>query len=171
MKLNVFFRPYQCADCGKSYKDSASFKRHRLGHTGERPYSCSLCAEAFIDSKALKRHREIVHPSAGPDPDLDSVGDAEEEIDDVEEEEHEEEEIDDDEQAMEEAETSKLAGAHNSSAYSSLHNGDEDEDEDELEIDVGKDAGNDGEEAQDDSAIDVAEEAASGDSDDVEKSR
>jgi DNA-directed RNA polymerase subunit RPC12/RpoP len=69
------FRPYHCADCGKSYKDSASFKRHRLGHTGERPYSCKNCSEAFIDSKALRRHREVVHPAESRnDADLDSVG-------------------------------------------------------------------------------------------------
>ena len=59
----VILRPYHCTDCGKSYKDSASFKRHRLGHTGERPYSCQNCSEAFIDSKALRRHREVVHPA------------------------------------------------------------------------------------------------------------
>ena len=69
------YRPYHCTDCGKSYKDSASFKRHRLGHTGERPYTCSHCSEAFIDSKALRRHREVVHPTEPRnDNDLDSVG-------------------------------------------------------------------------------------------------
>ena len=56
-------RPYECTDCGKAYKDSASFKRHRLVHSGERPHSCNLCGESFIDSKGLKRHREVVHPS------------------------------------------------------------------------------------------------------------
>ena len=61
--IYFYFRPYHCGDCGKSYKDSASFKRHRLGHTGERPYSCQNCSEAFIDSKALRRHRELVHPA------------------------------------------------------------------------------------------------------------
>ena len=78
------FRPYHCADCGKSYKDSASFKRHRLGHTGERPYTCANCSEAFIDSKALRRHREVVHPAESRnDGDLDSVGgDDNDDIDD-----------------------------------------------------------------------------------------
>ena len=63
---SLYFRPYQCADCGKSYKDSASFKRHRLGHTGERPYHCDLCEESFIDSKAVRRHREVAHPNDPP---------------------------------------------------------------------------------------------------------
>lgn len=77
------FRPYQCADCGKSYKDSASFKRHRLGHTGERPYNCDLCDETFIDSKAVRRHREVAHPHDPPKI-LNNSEDFEEELDDDE---------------------------------------------------------------------------------------
>ncbi len=76
------FRPYECADCGKSYKDSASFKRHRMVHTGERPYPCSVqpCQESFIDSKSLRRHREASHPTAVPDPELDVMDEEEEEL-------------------------------------------------------------------------------------------
>ena len=66
------FRPYECRDCGKAYKDSASFKRHRLVHSGERPHPCNICPETFIDSKSLKRHREMSHPS--------EPGDEEEEL-------------------------------------------------------------------------------------------
>ena len=35
-KLRAFAlcRPYQCRECGKSYKDSASFKRHQQTHGG-----------------------------------------------------------------------------------------------------------------------------------------
>merc|ERR1712066_517607 len=51
-----------------AYKDAASFKRHRLVHTGERPHPCDLCPEQFIDSKSLRRHREIAHPTALPVP-------------------------------------------------------------------------------------------------------
>lgn len=67
-------------DCGKCYKDSASFKRHRLGHTGERPYPCDLCDETFIDSKAVRRHREVAHPNDPPS----KSDDLEEEVDDDE---------------------------------------------------------------------------------------
>ena len=77
-----YFRPYQCADCGKSYKDSASFKRHRLGHTGERPYHCDLCEESFIDSKAVRRHREVAHPNDPPKNEVDEG--LEDELDDDE---------------------------------------------------------------------------------------
>lgn len=49
-------------------------------HTGERPYPCSLCADSFIDSKSLRRHREVAHPMAGSDPELDDGDDEDEEI-------------------------------------------------------------------------------------------
>ena len=49
-------------------------------HTGERPYPCSLCAESFIDSKSLRRHRQVSHPTAVPDPDLDVTEEEEEEL-------------------------------------------------------------------------------------------
>lgn len=70
----IISRPYACKECGKSYKDSASFKRHRLTHTGERPYPCTLCNESFIDSKLLKKHRELHHPDANPYPEEDDDG-------------------------------------------------------------------------------------------------
>ena len=78
--LLIFYRPYECSDCGKSYKDSASFKRHRMVHTGERPYPCTICNESFIDSKSLRRHREVSHPTAVPDPELDVMDEEEEEL-------------------------------------------------------------------------------------------
>ena len=79
-KIASLLRPYECSDCGKSYKDSASFKRHRMVHTGERPYPCSLCSDTFIDSKSLRRHREVSHPTAQPDPELDVMEEEEEEL-------------------------------------------------------------------------------------------
>ncbi|NXO00803.1 ZN274 factor, partial [Rhinopomastus cyanomelas] len=30
-------KPYRCGDCGKSFRTSYCYIRHRLVHTGERP--------------------------------------------------------------------------------------------------------------------------------------
>ena len=84
MLIIQYFRPYECTDCGKAYKDSASFKRHRLVHSGERPHVCTVCTESFIDSKSLKRHREIAgHPA---EPRIGGVGGLEEEEEEDDEE-------------------------------------------------------------------------------------
>ncbi len=76
----VFFfycRPHSCPDCGKSYKDAASYKRHRLVHANGsdagsdvsalgRMQSCPLCPETFPDAALARRHILLAHPNAEP---------------------------------------------------------------------------------------------------------
>ncbi|NXA63318.1 ZSC30 protein, partial [Mohoua ochrocephala] len=36
-------KPYECGECGKSFRVSSSLLRHRVVHSGERPYTCGEC--------------------------------------------------------------------------------------------------------------------------------
>ncbi|XP_066538905.1 zinc finger protein 628 [Hoplias malabaricus] len=49
--------PYQCLDCGKSFKWSSRLAHHQRSHNNERPYRCNLCPKAFKGSSALLYHQ------------------------------------------------------------------------------------------------------------------
>ncbi len=52
---------HTCMICSKQYKDSSSFQRHLLAHTGDRPHLCThvKCNKAFKSKKELKLHMTI----------------------------------------------------------------------------------------------------------------
>lgn len=49
--------PYQCMDCGKSFRWSSRLTHHQRSHNNERPYRCTLCPKAFKGSSALLYHQ------------------------------------------------------------------------------------------------------------------
>ncbi|XP_028971408.1 zinc finger protein 628 [Esox lucius] len=49
--------PFQCMDCGKSFKWSSRLAHHQRSHNNERPYRCNLCPKAFKGSSALLYHQ------------------------------------------------------------------------------------------------------------------
>lgn len=49
--------PYQCLDCGKSFRWSSRLTHHQRSHNNERPYRCNLCPKAFKGSSALLYHQ------------------------------------------------------------------------------------------------------------------
>lgn len=49
--------PFQCLDCGKSFKWSSRLAHHQRSHNNERPYRCNLCPKAFKGSSALLYHQ------------------------------------------------------------------------------------------------------------------
>ncbi len=118
MILFYFPRPHSCSDCGKSYKDSASFKRHRMTHhhnsnlssSAEIDYddeeeeedasfasvaaasvttTCPHCPEKFSDSTQARRHLRLAHPSLAGDSREEEENDDEEEEEEVDDEEME----------------------------------------------------------------------------------
>lgn len=53
--------PFQCLDCGKSFKWSSRLAHHQRSHNNERPYRCNLCPKAFKGSSALLYHQRWEH--------------------------------------------------------------------------------------------------------------
>ncbi|KTG04902.1 hypothetical protein cypCar_00003777 [Cyprinus carpio] len=51
--------PFQCLDCGKSFKWSSRLAHHQRSHNNERPYRCNLCPKAFKGSSALLYHQSV----------------------------------------------------------------------------------------------------------------
>uniref|UniRef100_A0A3Q3QL70 C2H2-type domain-containing protein n=1 Tax=Monopterus albus TaxID=43700 RepID=A0A3Q3QL70_MONAL len=49
--------PFQCKDCGKSFRWSSRLTHHQRSHNNERPYRCNVCPKAFKGSSALLYHQ------------------------------------------------------------------------------------------------------------------
>nr|XP_019965597.1 PREDICTED: zinc finger protein 628 [Paralichthys olivaceus] len=49
--------PFQCLDCGKSFRWSSRLTHHQRSHNNERPYRCNVCPKAFKGSSALLYHQ------------------------------------------------------------------------------------------------------------------
>ncbi|XP_061918556.1 zinc finger protein 628 isoform X1 [Entelurus aequoreus] len=49
--------PFQCLECGKTFRWSSRLTHHQRSHNNERPYRCNLCPKAFKGSSALLYHQ------------------------------------------------------------------------------------------------------------------
>ena len=49
-------KSYECAECGRTFKQSRDLARHSRVHTGEKPYKCQLCGRDFGRADTLKVH-------------------------------------------------------------------------------------------------------------------
>ncbi|XP_023581425.1 zinc finger protein 699-like isoform X1 [Trichechus manatus latirostris] len=50
-------RPYECKECGKAFHTSSNLTIHMKIHSGERPYECKECGKAFRQSSGLTTHK------------------------------------------------------------------------------------------------------------------
>ncbi|XP_053149307.1 zinc finger protein 845-like [Hemicordylus capensis] len=59
IQIHMGEKTYKCTDCAKSFLCKSTFNKHQRIHTGERPYKCSECAKSFIRKEHLTAHQRI----------------------------------------------------------------------------------------------------------------
>jgi KRAB domain-containing zinc finger protein len=52
-------RPYECRDCGKSFKHAWNVTEHWKIHSGEKPYERGECGKFLMQRHVLKEHKKI----------------------------------------------------------------------------------------------------------------
>ncbi|MEE6514578.1 hypothetical protein FKM82_022858 [Ascaphus truei] len=55
-ELNPDSRPYQCEECGRSYRHAGSLVNHKKSHTMGQ-YCCSICDKTYPNLMAMKNHQ------------------------------------------------------------------------------------------------------------------
>lgn len=55
-------KPFQCVECGKSFKLKNTLLNHMVQHTGVRKFVCPFCNRKFASSGNFYSHRKRMHP-------------------------------------------------------------------------------------------------------------
>ena len=55
----IWYKPYPCKICKKSFRQMGDLKRHEKIHANEKPHSCQHCTKSFHDIRDIKRLERI----------------------------------------------------------------------------------------------------------------
>ncbi|KAM8960025.1 zinc finger protein 646 [Pelodytes ibericus] len=61
-QLNPDSRPYQCEECGRSYRHAGSLVNHKKSHTTGQ-YCCAICDKTYPNLMAMKNHQRTHYES------------------------------------------------------------------------------------------------------------
>ncbi|CAG2058550.1 unnamed protein product [Timema podura] len=57
LKVHTDERPFECEECGRTFKEKTILRKHLRIHYGERNYMCELCGKKFVSLENLGVHK------------------------------------------------------------------------------------------------------------------
>ncbi|VCW70818.1 unnamed protein product [Gulo gulo] len=59
-RIHFVEKPYECKECGKTFRVRQQLTFHHRIHTGEKPYECKECGMTFRQTAHLTRHQKFI---------------------------------------------------------------------------------------------------------------